>query len=412
MLAATTIAFGALYKIKNSSPAAFWPFWLAIAVGILVKGPVIAGIIALSIVTLCIIERDVRWLKRTRPLLGLPLLIAVVAPWLIVIGLKTHGTFFEDSLGHDLGGKLASGEEHHGSPPGVYLLEFPLSFWPGSLAALLAIPFAWRNRREPAIRFLLAWIVPGWLLFEAVPTKLPHYVLPLFPGVAVLTALSIKAAFPSTPFKPRGDEKQTSLIEKIYSFAIAGSLYLLATGLLAVALIRIVPTMGLHSAHWSGLNICTALVIAVTPINFAIGSFKRDTRFLASGMFLTVVAYVLLFGTILPNLKLPFPGRTIAQHRQSYDPQLAKLPLALIGYHEPSAVLWLGRETQLTDAHEAAVALANGSVGLAFVTDDEREAFLREATKIKLALQEIDHIEFYNYNHGHITNLTGYRRSP
>ncbi len=33
---------------------------------------------------------------------------------------------------------------------------------------------------------LLAWLVPSWIVFEIVITKLPHYVLPLYPAIAIL----------------------------------------------------------------------------------------------------------------------------------------------------------------------------------------------------------------------------------
>ena len=38
------------------------------------------------------------------------------------------------------------------------------------------------------MRFLVAWIVPTWIVFELVTTKLPHYVLPLYPAIAILIA--------------------------------------------------------------------------------------------------------------------------------------------------------------------------------------------------------------------------------
>ena len=54
---------------------------------------------------------------------------------------------------------------------------------------LLALPSAWRDRRTvAATRFLLAWVVPSWLVFEAAQTKLPHYTLPLFPALMLLGA--------------------------------------------------------------------------------------------------------------------------------------------------------------------------------------------------------------------------------
>ena len=45
---------------------------------------------------------------------------------------------------------------------------------------------------EPAIRFLLAWLVPSWIVFELAVTKLPHYVLPLYPAIAILFAMAME----------------------------------------------------------------------------------------------------------------------------------------------------------------------------------------------------------------------------
>ncbi len=42
------------------------------------------------------------------------------------------------------------------------------------------------------VRFLLAWLVPSWIVFELVMTKLPHYVLPLYPAIAILIAREIE----------------------------------------------------------------------------------------------------------------------------------------------------------------------------------------------------------------------------
>ena len=84
--------------------------------------------------------------------------------------------------------KMTSGQEAHGAPPGYYLLLFWVTFWPGAVLAGLAAPAVWKARHEPGARFLLAWLIPSWLVFEAVMTKLPHYVLPLYPAIAILIA--------------------------------------------------------------------------------------------------------------------------------------------------------------------------------------------------------------------------------
>ena len=100
-------------------------------------------------------------------------------------------SFFADSIGHDMLGKVAEGQESHGAPPGYYLVLFVVTFFPAAVLATLAAPRAWALRREPWVRFLLAWIVPAWIIFELVPTKLPHYVLPLYPAIAILIAEAV-----------------------------------------------------------------------------------------------------------------------------------------------------------------------------------------------------------------------------
>ena len=72
--------------------------------------------------------------------------------------------------------------------PVITSLLFWVTFWPGSVLAGLAAPAVWRRGASLATQFLLAWLMPSWLVFEAVITKLPHYVLPLYPAIAILIA--------------------------------------------------------------------------------------------------------------------------------------------------------------------------------------------------------------------------------
>ena len=167
-------------------------FWAALGVGFLVKGPITPMVPAFACVALAIHARAAGWLRGLKPLSGLILCLLVVTPWFVLIMIATKGAFLADSLGADMMSKVAGGQEAHGAPPGSYLGAFFLTGWPMAPLTLLAAPFVWRARREPAVAFLLAWLVPAWLLFEAVPTKLPHYVLPLFPALAILTAVAIE----------------------------------------------------------------------------------------------------------------------------------------------------------------------------------------------------------------------------
>ncbi len=83
---------------------------------------------------------------------------------------------------------MVSAQEAHGAPPGYYFVLFWVTFWPGATLAAMAAPGIWAARREKGAQFLLCWIVPAWIVFELVITKLPHYVLPLYPAIAILIA--------------------------------------------------------------------------------------------------------------------------------------------------------------------------------------------------------------------------------
>ncbi len=198
VLATVVAAQGALGEIyrrsRNGEPTgAALPlaFWIAQGLGILVKGPVTPLVSVLAAGALALADRNARWLGRLHFFWGVPLALLIAAPWLIAIMVATDGGFAREALGNDLLGKLIHGRESHGAPPGTYLVAALLTFWPGSLALAGAARLAWRERAEPAIGFLIAWIVPFWLLMELVPTKLPHYVLPAYPALALLAGRAL-----------------------------------------------------------------------------------------------------------------------------------------------------------------------------------------------------------------------------
>jgi 4-amino-4-deoxy-L-arabinose transferase-like glycosyltransferase len=166
-------------------------FWGATALALLIKGPIVPMVWGLAALVLSIRERSLRWFAPLRPGRGLLLCLVAVLPWFIAIALKSGGEFFAESVGKDMLGKVGEGQEKHWGPPGLYLLLFFGTYWPAAAFAAMAVPFAWARRREPQILFLIAWILPSWLVFEAVPTKLPHYVLPLYPAITALLLLAM-----------------------------------------------------------------------------------------------------------------------------------------------------------------------------------------------------------------------------
>jgi 4-amino-4-deoxy-L-arabinose transferase-like glycosyltransferase len=103
-------------------------FWTALAVGILIKGPVNLMIVGLAALTLSIFERSGRWLLALRPLAGIAWLFLIVLPWFVAIYARVGTAFFVGALGHDMLGKVAGAQEAHGAPPGcIFCFSLQLS---------------------------------------------------------------------------------------------------------------------------------------------------------------------------------------------------------------------------------------------------------------------------------------------
>jgi 4-amino-4-deoxy-L-arabinose transferase-like glycosyltransferase len=202
LLLTVVFAMGALARIylrsresKAAPPDLGLPaiFWTAIALGVLIKGLPILMVAGLTVTTLSALDRSARWLLRLRPFLGIAWAALLVLPWLVAISMRIGDAFLLDSVGHDTLGKILNSQQGHGGPPGFYLVLFFLTFFPASMLAGLAAPaIVSEARRQSGIRFLLAWLVPSWIVFELAVTKLPHYVLPLYPAIAILLAMAVE----------------------------------------------------------------------------------------------------------------------------------------------------------------------------------------------------------------------------
>src|SRR5258707_7020220 len=73
-------------------------------------------------------------------------MLVLVLPWFVAIFWRAGDAFFADSIGGDMLSKLGA-QESHGAPPGLYLLLFWVTFWPGAPLAGMAAPAGWGGRR-------------------------------------------------------------------------------------------------------------------------------------------------------------------------------------------------------------------------------------------------------------------------
>jgi 4-amino-4-deoxy-L-arabinose transferase-like glycosyltransferase len=132
----------------------------------------------------------IRWFRDLlRPTVLLPF-FAVALPWYVLCYLR-NGTVFlhEFFLVHHLERFTQTGLQHV-QPWWFYVPRLPALLLPWTPLLLALRPRA--DWAEPRRRFLLAWVAFGLLFFSASTNKLPGYLLPLLPPLAILMALGLE----------------------------------------------------------------------------------------------------------------------------------------------------------------------------------------------------------------------------
>src|ERR1700756_2633253 len=397
LLLTVVAAMGSLARVYLSwqrgedplHPPWTWPaiFWTALAGGILLKGPLILMFVGLTIGTLAILDRSATWLWRLRPVCGLMWTLVLVLPWFIAIFWRAGDTFFTNSIGGDMLSKLAA-QESHGAPPGTYLLLFWVTFWPGAPLAGMAAPAVWRARREPGAQFLLAWLIPSWIVFELVLTKLPHYVLPLYPAIAILTVGAL--------------ERRVLLCSWLVRRA--------AWGVAVPALADVVALVGgimlTHQPVFPALPILAASMI-FGLIAWWMFEDSRAERSLLNGVLAAMFLSIGVYGIVLPSLTTGFPSAEIARALRNVVCVGPKAAAA--GFHEPSLVFMTGTSTLLTDGSGAADFLGQGRWRFALVEARSERSFAQRAEAIGLRYNMATRIEGYNISQGRAISIAIFR---
>ncbi len=339
-------------------------FWIGMALSVIVKGPVGPLVAGLTMVSLWIWDRRAPWARTLGWGWGLILVAAVVGPWAMAITVATDGAFWGASIGGDLAPKLIRGDLGHGQPPGFYLLTLPLLIFPFCLFLPGAAVTAWRQRAEPWVRLCLCWLIPSWLVFEAVPTKLVHYPLPLYGALAWLMAASIGER------APRG----VRIVGAVLIAASAAGLAVAA----ASAAPRITTPVG------AGIALAGLAVAGLGGAVFLL----RDRLLIAVAVAGAggTIAHAAIVGWVAPNLDGLWLSRDAASGLDAIglSPRngVTPGPVTVAGYAEPSLVFLLGQDTELGSGADAADALVAGRPA---IVESRQEAAFRAALGARAA---------------------------
>ncbi len=376
-------------------------FWLAQGAGILIKGPVAPLVSGLTLAALVVWDRISRvrhrgqWLRGLRWAWGVPLMAVVVLPWALVVGITTDWAFYGGWIA-DILPKMSAGQQSHGFPPGFYLLVFGATFWPASLTSGFGLTRAVRRRSRCGERFCLAWLVPTWIFFELMPTKLPHYVLPTYPALALLGARAVLAGRVSVTQRPalRAALVLWGVLTVAMGVMVAAGAYLLGSGLelpAAVAML-VAAVVGARCVYLCWLG--------------------HPARASVVGVVGAVAVCGLVAQWILPGMDALWVSRSAAEAIRAHSVGSASArPFAVVGYREPSLVFLAETGVAFMDAPGAVSFLTEHRNGLALVGDDQEAAFMLAAGKARLRVQALGAVDGINYTKGRRVRLLLFERS-
>lgn len=384
------------YMADKTPPRyALLAFWVIMGLAILVKGPIAPLLAILTVVSLMIWHRDFGLIRKMRVLSGFVTVAGIVLPWAILVSLATDGAFLDIAIKGDFLAKVQSGQESHGAPPGTYLALILILLWP----ACLLLPRALLSMRQilanNEARFLLAWLVPFWLVIELTPTKLPHYPLPVLPALALLCVVGIRTALPTAKFARytiSTFEFLSLLVAVVFAMLLIwGAMNYGGNDSIMAFAFAGLGSIAVACASWFGLQ--WILTQTIRPLGIMLAFAMAFNIFAIAGL--------------LPSLQRIHVSTAIAKVIEQMPAQPPAIAAA--GYHEPSLVFLLGKDLLLLNGREAAFFLGEASGGVALVESRENEVFLATAKALGLALTAPIQVSGINVSKGQSVIMLIYR---
>jgi len=361
-----------------------WVFYLSMALATLAKGPV--GFLVPLITIALYLTATGRWRRFWElgsPLAGGVLFAAVALPWYAIMW-SLHGTEYAASAQANTVGRFLNPMEGHGFTVLFYLPVLLLGFFPWSGW----LPFAWfdayRSWREARRRstndapfpdrssmelewFAAAWVMGVLVFFTLSSTRLAHYIGPLYPAAALLTAIYWYRSLLDPNLKGRRAAIHTMMAIG-YVLAIAfGSLPSLYPSF-AGKLIKEFPlatTIGLGSGPYMAAIV---LLIGMALVGYyGLNDARRAGAFWAAGASIALVALTVL-QLVVPGVNRYFiaPPQTL-----SYTAGVNLAPadrLIVYGSTRPSNVFYARRKVIfVSEGEEATIQQALAQPGQTMV---------------------------------------------
>ncbi|HEV3156986.1 MAG TPA: glycosyltransferase family 39 protein [Candidatus Baltobacteraceae bacterium] len=188
--------FAWVRAIREGDATSSFLAWIALALGVLAKGPIALVIVALVIIPWAWWERQsgVQQYTPTRAglLSGVLIFALITVPWYVMLSARAGYSALGTLLGHYSVGRYLGIIENQSGPIWYYLPVLVLGFFPWFAFVIPALVSAWNRRNDVSAsleRLLIVWSIVPLVFFSLAQTKLPNYIALEMPALAIAVAM-------------------------------------------------------------------------------------------------------------------------------------------------------------------------------------------------------------------------------
>lgn len=302
-------------------------FWTAQGFGILLNALAVPILSLSTIIALFIFDRKAGWLKRLRPLMGVPAMIVIAAPWILVRAHFDGGVPFSSLTWWQLLNALGGAQDMKlHAVPFTFTLAVIVGFLPGAVLLVPGIKELWTGRAAALQRFLFAWLFGYLAYLELIASKPALYtVQAVFPAAAAAAALALER---------NGHLEIPPGMLRLPWWLVLAVMAALLSGVMWIA--GVPPNVGIVM----GALIVTAMI--------TLAAITASQNLVAAWLVTFVVGFALfvgfVFGALMPHSQKAWPAERIAAAIAPLQ-RCVSGPVKVIGFREPSTIFTLGRQS-------------------------------------------------------------------
>ncbi len=165
-----------------------WMGWAALALATLSKGLIGIVLPGAALVAYTLATRDWALWRRLHLVSGVAVFVAIAAPWFVAVS-RANPEFFDFFFIHEHFTRFLTGEHRREGAWWYFIPIFVVGILPWLAVFIGTARRMWMAPSEPngfnGQRFALVWSTVIFVFFSMSGSKLPSYILPIFPALAL-----------------------------------------------------------------------------------------------------------------------------------------------------------------------------------------------------------------------------------